>query len=166
MAFVRGRTSFEERFVEAAVPLTATSLTAGSRSRRMASGQPAPATAAPEPNCASVLSLAGGAAGAGPCQAPVGSAGGLRGVGARSASAVGAVRDCSGREDPMSDMVASVVPAPEPTPQRRVARSSVSRSRNLRSFTIALLFVALAGLFACAIALLIAQAFYGYGGLG
>lgn len=36
MAFVRGRTSFEERFVEAIVPLSAPSLTAGSISGRLA----------------------------------------------------------------------------------------------------------------------------------
>ena len=42
MAFVHGRTSFEERFVEAVVPLTASSLTAGSFSGRVAWGPTAP----------------------------------------------------------------------------------------------------------------------------
>jgi hypothetical protein len=95
MAFVRGRTNFKERFVEAVVPFTAPSMTAGSLSGRVVGGRPAPTAAAPDTDCASVLSLAGGAAGAGPCQAPAGSAGGPRGVGVHSPSAVGAVRDCS-----------------------------------------------------------------------
>jgi hypothetical protein len=42
----------------------------------------------------------------------------------------------------------------------------VSASRNLRGFGIALLFAALTVIFACAVALVIAESFYGYGGLG
>jgi hypothetical protein len=94
MAFVRGRTTFEERIVKAVVPLTAPSLTAGSFSGRVAWAHPAPTASAPDTDCASVLSLAGGAAGAGPCPAPVGSAGGPQGVGVKPASAAGVVRDC------------------------------------------------------------------------
>jgi hypothetical protein len=94
MAFVRGRTSFEERFVEAVVPLHAPSLTAGSISGRVAWAELAPTADAPDTDCASVLSLADGAAGAAPCAASVGSAGGSKGVGVHSPSAVRAVRDC------------------------------------------------------------------------
>jgi hypothetical protein len=97
MAFVRGRTSFEERFVKAAIPLSAPSLTAGSPFGCIASAEQALVVTAPETDCASVLSLAGGAAGAGPCPAPVGSAGGLQGVGVHSPSAFRAVRDCPDR---------------------------------------------------------------------
>jgi hypothetical protein len=94
MAFVRGRTSFEERFVDSVVPLPAPPFTAGSLSGPLAWAE---ASARPDTDCASVLSLAGGAAGAGPCRAPVGSAGGPQGVGVDSASALGAVRDCPDR---------------------------------------------------------------------
>jgi hypothetical protein len=66
----------------------------------------------------------------------------------------------------MSGVAPSLLAAPGPTPRRRTVTSSVSASRNLRSFATAFLFVAVTGLFACATALLIAQPFYGYGGLG
>jgi hypothetical protein len=60
MAFVRGRTSFEERSVESVVPLSATPLTAGSLSGPLARAE-GPMVAAPDTDCASELSLAGGA---------------------------------------------------------------------------------------------------------
>ena len=60
----------------------------------------------------------------------------------------------------------SFAAAPEPTPQRRVVASGVSAGRNLRSFATAFLIVVVISLFASAIALLVAQAFYGYRGLG
>jgi hypothetical protein len=66
----------------------------------------------------------------------------------------------------VSGAAGSAVALPEPRPQRRIVASGVSAGRNLRSFATAFLFVALAGLCACAIGLLIAEAFYGYGGLG
>lgn len=66
----------------------------------------------------------------------------------------------------MSGAAEGAVALPEPRPRRRVAASTVSAGRNLRSFGIALLLVALTVVFACAIALLIAESFYGYGGLG
>jgi hypothetical protein len=88
--------------VEAVVQLYAPSLTAASLSGRLASARPAPTVAAPDTDCAPVLSPAAGAAGAAPCAAPVGSAGGPQGAGAHSASAVGAVRDCPASPDPRS----------------------------------------------------------------
>ena len=56
--------------------------------------------------------------------------------------------------------------APAPSVERRFAASGVSVGRNLLSFAVALLFVVLVVLFACAIGLLIAGIFYGSGGLG
>jgi hypothetical protein len=49
---------------------------------------------------------------------------------------------------------------------RRFAATDVSAGRNFKSFLVALLFVGLTVLAACAIGLLIAGTFYGYGGLG
>jgi hypothetical protein len=80
--------------VESVVPLSASSLTAGSLSGRIAGAQ-VPTAAAPDTDRASELSLAGGAAAVAPCATSVGSAGGPQGVGAHPASAVGVVRDCS-----------------------------------------------------------------------
>jgi hypothetical protein len=50
-------------------------------------------------------------------------------------------------------------------PRRRVAASGVSGSRELASFLIALLFASVSLLAAGALGLLIATAFYGYGGI-
>jgi hypothetical protein len=66
----------------------------------------------------------------------------------------------------VSEAAASAVAVPEPRLERRVAASSVSVGSNLRSFGVALLFALLTLLFASALALLIAESFYGYGGLG
>jgi hypothetical protein len=66
----------------------------------------------------------------------------------------------------VSGAAEGAVALPEPRPQRRVAASTMSPVRNLRSFAVAVLLAALTVLFACAIALLIAESFYGYGGLG
>ncbi len=150
--------------MESVVPLSAKSLTAGSLSGRVAWAQ-GPSAAAPDTDCASELSLAGGAAAVAPCAASVGSAGGPQGVGVLSASATGAVRDCPDRARHTDGAAPGLGAAPESTYRRRVATSSVPVSRSLRSFALALLVVALTVLSACAVAPLIAKAFYGYGGL-
>jgi hypothetical protein len=66
----------------------------------------------------------------------------------------------------MSGVAESAVAVPGSRLRRRVAASDVSAARNLRSFAVALLLVALVILLSCGIGLLIAEAFYGYGGLG
>jgi hypothetical protein len=66
----------------------------------------------------------------------------------------------------LSAAAQSLAAAPEAVPRPRVASSGLSAGRNLRSFGIALLLAAVTVLFACAVAFLIADTFYGYGGLG
>jgi hypothetical protein len=66
----------------------------------------------------------------------------------------------------MSGAGESVVVVAGPSLERQVAASALSVGRNLRSFAVALLLVALVMLLSCVVGLLIAETFYGYGGLG
>jgi hypothetical protein len=69
-------------------------------------------------------------------------------------------------EAEVGDATQGVVQVPERRLERRVAASGASVGRNLASFGVALLFVVLVLLAACGVGLLIAETFYGYGGLG
>ena len=88
--------------MEFVVPSSAPSLAPGSLSGPLAWAGSAGVAAAPDTDCATELSLAGGAAAVAPCAASVGSAGGPQGVGVLSASATEAVRDCPASPRPFA----------------------------------------------------------------